>query len=931
MTDLRISSKEVTPLRPSRAMVLLTAGLVTLIGMQAATAAELPTDLYVDDNPACTDSGSGTQASPFCTLAPAVKAAKPGQTVHVETLNLRQRALTIDRSGAPGKPVTYTFTPENPNWGSAVHKLAISGASHVVVQGLTVSEGVSIGDSHDVVLEGIVENPVWGGSSLTIGGASTDVRVSRSTFHRAAIGGGAQRTVLSRNVLRGTGPLSVVDAPGTVITNNHVDNFTDENEGVGSCDETVVIRGASTGSSVFNNVLMASGNTTCTTPQLSVAQSATSGTRAGYNLIAGAEGYATVAYQWAGTTYPTAAAFLAASGQGTRDILIPTAAPLSGADSPAIDSADATAPGVLPVDRNGIPTTDDPRVANTGKDGGYLDRGASETHDGLNSAWMGVDNPWAPTGTRVTLKGGSDSKWPTTMTYTADFGDGTAPAVVRPGDTADITAAHSYDKPGSYTVKLTATNGGGKKVTKEQTIRVTSHDDLATAFTAVPLLPAPNEPNRVVRPLTLRVDTTSTVAPWGIGWVKVDFGDGTVLDRPGLQTATHSYKQPGTYEVKVLVHDVKGTESTATRTVQVGYAPSGYVSTTPFRLLDTRTTGPSIKAGSPRSVPVLKGANLPGQFNAGGMASAVLNVTVTGATQDTHLSVWSSGQARPDTSNVNVRAGGTSSNTVTVPIGADGTIQAQLNSGEASLIVDFVGYYQPGAGQRFSPLAPTRVLDTRKTGGALGGGKRRTVKVAGVNGIPADAKAVALNLTGTGATQEAFVSVFQNPARRPHTSNLNVEPGKDKSNQAIVPIGPDGTVTLFTNSGSTHLVLDAVGYYGQDGKTLFTPVVPKRLADTRTTGKVAPGATATVSGLPANATGAVLNVTATDTTGSGFLTAYAFGGTLPGASSLNTLPGITVPNHVTTPVGPGGKVSIFNSYGGPNHVITDLLGYFTTG
>ncbi|MFG2342309.1 hypothetical protein [Streptomyces yangpuensis] len=63
-------------------------------------------------------------------------------------------------------------------------------------------------------------------------------------------------------------------------------------------------------------------------------------------------------------------------------------------------------------------------------------------------------------------------------------------------------------------------------------------------------------------------------------------------------------------------------------------------------------------------------------------------------------------------------------------------------------------------------------------------------------------------------------------------------------------------------------------------------------------------------------------------TGPGFLTAYAFGGTLPAASSLNTLPGITVPNHVTTPVG-SGKVNVLNSWGGSNHVITDLLGYFT--
>ncbi|MER5484103.1 PKD domain-containing protein [Streptomyces sp. NPDC002812] len=919
-------------MRPSRALVLLTAGLVTFIGMPAATAADLPTDLYVDNSIACTDSGSGTQTSPLCTFAAGVKAAKPGQTVHVNPRYQKQQALTVDRSGAPGKPITFAFTPESQLIESSIHRLTISGASHVQVQGLTMTEGVSITGSHDVVLDGVLDSSMYGYAPLVVSGGSTDVRVRRSSFYSAAIAG-AQRTVLSRNALRSSGPLSVVDAPGTVITNNHIDNFTDENEGIGGCEETVVIRGASTGSSVFNNVLTASGNTTCTTPQLSVAQSATSGTRTGYNLIAGSEGYATVAYQWAGTTYPTAAAFLAASGQGARDILVPTTAGLWGPDSPLIDSADATAPGVLPVDRNGIPTTDDPRVPNTGKDGGYLDRGTTETNDGLTSARMEIDHPWAPVGTPVTFKAGSDSKWPTTMTYTVDFGDGTAPAVIRPGDAADVTTTHVYGSPCACAVKMTATNGTGKQISKEQAVRATAPGELATAFTATPILPAPDhDPNQVVRPLTLRVDTTTTVAPWGVVRVNVDFGDGTNLYRPGLQTATHSYKQPGTYEVKVTVYDVKGAQSTASRTVQVGYAASGYVATTPFRLLDTRATGSFVQHGVPRSVEVLRGATVPGQFRAGGMASVVLNVTVTGATQDTHLSVWPSvpGQARPETSNVNVRAGGTSSNTVTVPVGPDGKIQAQLNSGKASLIVDFVGYYQPNAGDRFSPLAPTRILDTRTNGDALSGGKRRTVKVAGANGIPADATAVALNLTGTGATQEAFVSAFPNPVKRPHTSNLNVEPGKDKSNQAIVPVGPDGTITLFTNSGSTHLVLDAVGYYGKDGKALFTPVSPKRLADTRTTGKVAPGATTTVSGLPANALGAVLNVTATDTTAPGFLTAYAFRGKLPGASSLNTLPGLTVPNHVTTPVADG-RVNIFNSYGGPNHVITDLLGYFTTG
>lgn len=75
----------------------------------------------------------------------------------------------------------------------------------------------------------------------------------------------------------------------------------------------------------------------------------------------------------------------------------------------------------------------------------------------------------------------------------------------------------------------------------------------------------------------------------------------------------------------------------------------------------------------------------------------------------------------------------------------------------------------------------------------------------------------------------------------------------------------------------------------------------------------------------------MLNLTATESTGAGFLTAHAFGSARPEASSLQTLPGLTVSNHVTTPVADG-RISVYNSqWGGPNHVIADLLGYFTQG
>ncbi|MER7464813.1 PKD domain-containing protein [Streptomyces sp. NPDC097981] len=913
-------------MRPTRTAALLTAGLVTLLGVPAAAAAGTPTALYVNNLDAnCSDAGAGAQAAPFCTVSAAAKAVQPGQTVRIKGGRAYDEAVVIDRSGEPGRPIAFVGeSDENFRAAELSKGLTISGAGHVVVHKLITRGGVRAARSADVELDRITSSR-GRLESVVVDETSTDVRVTRSRLSGARIEGGSRGTVLSRNLIGGTSApaVTVVDAPGTVVTNNSV---------AGYCAASLSVSGASAGSGLFNNVLFTeSTSSQCTSAEpragISVSQTAAEGTRADYNLITG-HAALVAAYNWSGTGYQTPAAFRAATGQGGHDILTASADGVNQTSgSPTVDSADPTAPGVLPTDIGGSPTADDPRVPNTGKDGGYLDRGAFETQDRLGKVSMVIDHPWAPVGTTVEVQAASDSLWPTAMAYEVDFGDGTAPVVTRQGDADHGTATHVYGSPCACTVKVTAVNGVGTRVSTEQQAKVTAAGPLTAAFTAEPVPATGDGHTDNPAPLTVRVDPAATATPWPVTGMDIDYGDGATEHSDHLSGTTHSYASPGEYEVTLTVHDSRNATSTANRSVKVDYAPSGYVAGAPFRLLDTRTT-PTPVTSAPTAVDLPVGNRIPGHSLSSAMAAVVLNVTVTEAREDTHLTVWPSGQARPATSNVNVRAGGTSSNTVTVPVGADGRVQAALGSGQAALVVDFIGYYQPGAGQRFTPLTPTRLADTRTADGALGGGQTRTVKVAGVGGIPADATAVALNLTSTGATESAHVIAYPDPANRPATSNLNPEPGKDKSNQAIVPVGPDGTVTLYTNTGSTHLVLDAVGWYGKSGKALFTPAVPRRLADTRTTGKLAPGATTTVAGLPSGAVGAVLNVTATESTGPGFLTVYGYGTGRPEASSLNTRPGDTVPNHVTTPVADG-RVTVWNSWGGSTHVITDLLGYFT--
>jgi hypothetical protein len=115
----------------------------------------------------------------------------------------------------------------------------------------------------------------------------------------------------------------------------------------------------------------------------------------------------------------------------------------------------------------------------------------------------------------------------------------------------------------------------------------------------------------------------------------------------------------------------------------------------------------------------------------------------------------------------------------------------------------------------------------------------------------------------------------------------------------------------------------------------YTPVTPKRLMDTRTSGgHLGAGAsrnltvTGGTTGVPATATSVVLNVTATDTTTGSFLTVYPAGSARPLASNLNWVKGKTIPNLVSVPVGTAGAITFFNAKGNVD-VVADLEGYFS--
>jgi len=103
-----------------------------------------------------------------------------------------------------------------------------------------------------------------------------------------------------------------------------------------------------------------------------------------------------------------------------------------------------------------------------------------------------------------------------------------------------------------------------------------------------------------------------------------------------------------------------------------------------------------------------------------------------------------------------------------------------------------------------------RILDTRPgplqigyTGGKPGPGATISLKVAGRGGVPVSGvAAVTMNVVLTESSNSGFVTVWPSDQPRPNASNINVDGvGATVSTLVTVPLGADGKVNLFTQSG----------------------------------------------------------------------------------------------------------------------------------
>jgi len=259
-----------------------------------------------------------------------------------------------------------------------------------------------------------------------------------------------------------------------------------------------------------------------------------------------------------------------------------------------------------------------------------------------------------------------------------------------------------------------------------------------------------------------------------------------------------------------LVVDVEGYHAAGAPSL-----PGAFVTLTSARLLDTRPT-----AVLPRGKVVLQVSGVGGvPGTPSGVSAVVLNVTTTMGTAGGYVTVYPNLTTAPTASNLNYSKGQTIANLVVAQVGSDGKVDFYNGStGTTQLIADVEGYYiagVPSASGAFGALPSSRLLDTRNTTGPVAARGTVHVMVAGIAGVPATGvSAVVLNLTATEGAASGYITAYATGTSQPAGSNLNFVKGQTIPNLVVVPVGADGSITLYNGStGTTQLIADLAGYF----------------------------------------------------------------------------------------------------------------------
>jgi Tyrosine-protein kinase ephrin type A/B receptor-like/HYR domain len=396
--------------------------------------------------------------------------------------------------------------------------------------------------------------------------------------------------------------------------------------------------------------------------------------------------------------------------------------------------------------------------------------------------------------------------------------------------------------------------------------------------------------------------------------------------------------------------DLSSTTSFASFTITVELVPRFATGVAPARLLETRSSSPTVDGEAQGLDRLPPGNQL--RLQVAGRAgvdpdarAAIVNVTAIGPSSVGYITVHPCLDTAPTASSLNFSAGRTAGNEIIAELDDTGAI-CVFNSAETHLAIDVVG--QVPQTSNYLPIGPARLTDTRSTGSTVddidvGGGPNPSgdtivVPVVERASVSTDARAVVINVTAVRPDTSGYATVHPCLDDTPLSASLNFEAGTTRGNEIIAELDDEGRLCVFTK-GATHITVDVVGEFA--GVSDFQAVSPARLLDSRpdgttvdghqqATGAIRAGQTLRVEarffGAPEAPDGLVANVTAIRPFAVGFLTVWNCVGDPPLASSLNFGTGDIVGNDLIIDLDDG-EFCVYAS--ATTHITIDAVGYQT--
>ncbi len=336
--------------------------------------------------------------------------------------------------------------------------------------------------------------------------------------------------------------------------------------------------------------------------------------------------------------------------------------------------------------------------------------------------------------------------------------------------------------------------------------------------------------------------------------------------------------------------------------------PSTFVPVDPVRVVDTRT-GPPGRRGAASTMTIDLTPFLPDEVDPGDVTAAAVQVTAAEPSGDGFLAARRC-DSPPGGSSVNYTAGASRGAMTISPVDA-GTLCVYAHT-ETDVVVDLQGLFVAGdGGASFTPVAPTRLIDTRET--------IRSRDASFVTRVPTppQADAVAVNLTAAAVSSVGNLRAYPCDTDQPTVSNVNYRPGAAIASAAFVPTGSTNELCVATST-PVDVIVDLTGEFRGDGTGLaFAAAAPTRTVDTRDASfgwSPVHGAGQTIDArvAPAGAEAVSGTLTMVRPVGRGFTTAYDCS-ERPATSSINAPAGVAIANSLTTGVSADGRLCLYSN------------------